>query len=156
VIKGLYETHLPVRDLQRAIVFYEKLGLERVFTTEDVVFFWIKPHVSWLGLWVHEHADLQYHPSTRHLAFEVDYADIKRARDWLLARGIETRGDHGFEGTEPFVRPSQGNVSLYFDDPDGNGIEFICEIDIPASLRDRKAMYVSEFERLAAGSAETR
>lgn len=28
MIKGLYEAHLPVSDLQQSIIFYEKLGLE--------------------------------------------------------------------------------------------------------------------------------
>jgi len=28
LIKDLYEAHLPVKDLNRSITFYEKLGLE--------------------------------------------------------------------------------------------------------------------------------
>lgn len=28
MIKGLYEAHLPVKDLKRSIAFYKKLGLE--------------------------------------------------------------------------------------------------------------------------------
>jgi len=28
MIAGLYEAHLPVKELERSIVFYEELGLE--------------------------------------------------------------------------------------------------------------------------------
>lgn len=148
MIKGLYEAHLPIRDVQRSIAFYEKLGLELWFATDDVAGFWIAPRASWLGLWVHEHAELEYHASTRHVAFEVDYANIKRAREWLLEREIEPVEDAGFEPKEPFVRLRLGTVSLYFKDPDGNSLEFICNVDVPDAFRDRGSMYLSEFEDL--------
>ena len=148
MIRGLYEAHLPVGDLERSIAFYEKLELTRWFATEDVAGFWISEPVSWLGLWVHDHAQLEYHASTRHIAFQVDYEDLKGARAWLLQRGIEPRADAGFEPIEPFIRPRLGVASLYFDDPDGNGLEFICNVDVPPNLRAEKSMYLSEFESL--------
>jgi catechol 2,3-dioxygenase-like lactoylglutathione lyase family enzyme len=153
MIKGLYEAHLPVENLQRSIAFYEKLGLRRWFSVDDVAAFWILERVSWLGLWVHEHAQLEYHASTRHVAFQVDYEDLKRAREWLLRRGIEPVADGGFEPIEPYVRPRLGIATLYFEDPDGNKLEFICNVDVPETLRAEKAMYLSEFELLA-GSQE--
>jgi catechol 2,3-dioxygenase-like lactoylglutathione lyase family enzyme len=127
---------LPVENLQRSIEFYEKLGLRRWFSVDDVAAFWILERVSWLGLWVHEHAQLEYHASTRHVAFQVDPI-----------------ADAGFEPIEPFVRPRLGVASLYFNDPDGNSLEFICNVDVPETLRAEKAMYLSEFELLA-GSQE--
>lgn len=148
MIKGLYEAHLPIRDLQRSIAFYEKLGLQLWFVVDDVAAFWIVPRVSWLGLWVHEYADLDYHPSTRHIAFQVDYPEIKQARSWLLERGIEPRANGRFEPTEPFVRTSYCQASLFFNDPDGNSLEFICNLDVPDALRERPNMYLSEFEEL--------
>ena len=52
LIKGLYEAHLPVKDLNRSITFYEKLGLELSHTYSDhLAFFWLKKGESWLGLW---------------------------------------------------------------------------------------------------------
>lgn len=39
MIKGLYEAHLPVRNLQRSVEFYLKLDLEIAYQSEKVVFF---------------------------------------------------------------------------------------------------------------------
>jgi lactoylglutathione lyase len=43
-IRGLFETHLPVADLQRSVDFYGGvlgLDLARVFPERHVVFYWI-------------------------------------------------------------------------------------------------------------------
>ncbi|WP_353047626.1 MULTISPECIES: hypothetical protein [unclassified Exiguobacterium] len=42
MITGLYEAHLPVKELERSIAFYEKLGLACAFQNERVAFFWIE------------------------------------------------------------------------------------------------------------------
>ncbi|MDF9762102.1 catechol 2,3-dioxygenase-like lactoylglutathione lyase family enzyme [Peribacillus simplex] len=42
MIKGLYEAHLPVSDMQRSIDFYRKLDLELAYQSERVVFFWLE------------------------------------------------------------------------------------------------------------------
>lgn len=39
MIKGLYEGHLPVIDLERSIEFYGKLGLKLYKKYEKVAFF---------------------------------------------------------------------------------------------------------------------
>ena len=52
MIEGLYEAHLPVRDLERSIEFYERLGLQFDHQVEGrLAFLWIKKDKSWLGLW---------------------------------------------------------------------------------------------------------
>ena len=52
MIRGLYEAHLPVRDLKRSIEFYEGLGLQLDHKVEDnLAFLWIEKDKSWLGLW---------------------------------------------------------------------------------------------------------
>jgi hypothetical protein len=54
-ISDLFEAHLTVSDLDRAIAFYgEQLGLPlaRVFPERKVVFFWVgAPGRAMLGLW---------------------------------------------------------------------------------------------------------
>ena len=40
-IKGLYEVHLSVSDLQKSIEFYRKLRLELTYVQEKLGFFWI-------------------------------------------------------------------------------------------------------------------
>lgn len=51
MIKGLYEAHLPVSNLEVSIEFYEKLGLKMAWRDEETVFFWIEEGRSWIGLW---------------------------------------------------------------------------------------------------------
>ncbi|GIM46339.1 hypothetical protein DNHGIG_18880 [Collibacillus ludicampi] len=93
MIKGLYEAHLPVTDLERSIHFYKKLGLELWFQEKDqVAFFWIVPNKSFLGLWKVEKISEEREPSSfpgngRHIAFEVDFEDITKARFGISGTG---------------------------------------------------------------------
>jgi len=42
MILGLYEAHLPIRDLQRSIAFYKGLGLKLDhIVDEKIAFLWI-------------------------------------------------------------------------------------------------------------------
>jgi lactoylglutathione lyase len=54
-IRGLFETHLTVGDLDRSVTFYRDvldLPLARVFPERRVAFFWIgAPGKAMLGLW---------------------------------------------------------------------------------------------------------
>ena len=53
-----------------------------------------------------------------HIAFKVaSHTDLKEAYDTLLANGVEEM--------QLFDHVSQR--SIYFDDPDGNGLEIYCE-----------------------------
>ena len=42
MIRGLYEAHLPVRNLKVSIPFYESLGLKLYKRGDNIAFFWIK------------------------------------------------------------------------------------------------------------------
>jgi predicted lactoylglutathione lyase len=70
MIKGLFEAHLPVSDLEVSIEFYKKLGLEFAYRDEETAFFWIERGMSWLGLWEGKEVQTPYHPSLRHIAFQ--------------------------------------------------------------------------------------
>ena len=149
MIKGLYEAHLPVRDLNRSIEFYEGLGLEFDHRVEDsLAFLWIEKDKSWLGLWETEKVEVEYHPSIRHIAFEVSLDGLKGSVAWLKNKGYEPREAFGFEPIEPFVMPHKdyAHVKIHFNDPDGNSLEFICKIDNPQGIMKR--MYLSEWERV--------
>ncbi len=64
MINGLYEAHLPVRNLKQSIAFYEGLGLTLDHIIDDrLAFLWIIKEESWLGLWVADQVELDYHPS---------------------------------------------------------------------------------------------
>lgn len=149
MIKGLYEAHLPVRDLNRSIEFYEGLGLELDHKVEDsLAFLWIEKDKSWLGLWETEKVEVEYHPSLRHIAFEVSLSGLKDSVAWLMNKGYEPREAFGFEPIEPFVMPHKeyAHAKIHFNDPDGNSLEFICKMDNPKGIMKR--MYLSEWERL--------
>ncbi|MCM3759007.1 VOC family protein [Sporosarcina aquimarina] len=150
MIKGLYEAHLPVSDLNKAIQFYE--GLELVLDhkiEERLAFLWIEKDKSWLGLWNTDKVEVEYHPSIRHIAFEVSLESLKDSVNWLTKKGYTPRKAFGFEPTEPFVMPNDGfgHAKIHFNDPDGNSLEFICKINNPKNIS--KTMYLSEWEKIS-------
>ncbi|WP_288243326.1 VOC family protein [uncultured Chryseobacterium sp.] len=75
MIKGLYETHIQVSNLENAIVFYtEGLGLKLAHQDKDrrIAFLWVgKDKEFMLGLW-EQKENLQ----ARHFAFTADKEDI--------------------------------------------------------------------------------
>lgn len=149
MIKGLYEAHLPVRDLDRSIKFYEDLGLEFDHRIDDrLAFLWIEKDKSWMGLWQTEKVEIEYHPSIRHLAFEVTIEDLKKSVSWLVEKGCSPREAFGFQPFEPFVMPHghYAHAKIHFNDLDGNSLEFISKIDNPKRLDER--MYLSDWEDL--------
>ncbi|WP_067844363.1 VOC family protein [Amphibacillus sediminis] len=149
MILGLYEAHLPVSDLKRSIAYYTKLGLTFSHSHDDkLAFFWIEKNKSWLGLWETDKVELEYHPSIRHIAFEVSLDGLKEAILWLNERGYEAREAFGFEPIEPFVMAHHGiaHAKIHFNDPDGNSLEFICKLPNPKNIT--KQMYLSEWEKL--------
>lgn len=150
MIKGLYEAHLPVSNLQASISFYKKLGLTLTREPQEhdkVAFFWIDPGRSWIGLWENEQAvKTPYHPSLRHIAFEVSLEDLKNAKTHLHSLGIELREDFGFAPIEPIVMPRDGHAMVYFNDPDGNSIELICKLN--KTSQQHEMMYLSDWEKI--------
>ncbi|MEH6945288.1 VOC family protein [Bacillus sp. JJ722] len=133
MIKGIYEAHLPVRNLRESIEFYKKLDLEIAYQSEKLVFFWIKKGSSWLGLWETDKVDTPYHPSLRHIALHIDIEDMESAKDWLQQKGIEVTTNFGFTPeNQPLVLPNNPNAhaAIYFKDPDGNSLELIAPLRI--------------------------
>lgn len=148
MIKGLYEAHLPVHNLETSIPFYESLGLKLFKRYEDTAFFWIVEEQSWLGLWEGEEYKTPYHPSLRHIAFQVDFEFLHASIQWLKDRNIEPVPFGNRTTTEPFVRPNQGNASVYFKDPDHNSIEFISFVHVPDELKHMtEKLYLEEWNQ---------
>lgn len=129
MIKGLYETHLLVENLERSIDFYKNvLGLEFALLEEKrrIAFFWIgKPKEYMLGLWEKPKADSDsYQNEIRHFAFRSDVEDVLyKSVDWLKERNLQP---YNFlkDGTDrPMVFAWMPAVAIYFNDPDGNVLE---------------------------------
>ncbi|KOS60412.1 VOC family protein [Lysinibacillus agricola] len=149
MIKGLYEAHLPVSNLENSVEFYKKLGLKLASKKGKVAFFWIVKGESWLGLWENDTVQLKYHPSIRHLAFKIDEEDFEHAKEWLNSIGIEIRTEFGLTAEhQPLVLSNHphAHAALYFSDPDGNSLELITPLRLD-DVEDFNEMSLEEWRK---------
>lgn len=125
MIKGLYETHIQVSNLENAINFYtEVLGLKLAHQDENrrIAFLWVgKDRDFMLGLW-EQKENLQ----TRHFAFRVDKEDLLNTSVEFLKNKDLIPYNFLKNGSEkPMVFAWMPALAIYFNDPDGNQLEFI-------------------------------
>jgi lactoylglutathione lyase len=129
-IRGLFETHLTVSNLQCSIDFYRYVvGLELALEVSErnAAFFWIGDSKrSMLGLWSFGTAPLGL---TLHVAFEVTIDDLLDAPMLLKAQGITPISLFGLETTKPSVIGWMPAASLYFRDLDGHLIEYLTMLE---------------------------
>ena len=126
MIKGLYETHLFVENLENSIDFYSnKMELEQCRFNDErrTAFFWVgKTKQFMLGLWEKPKEQIDI----RHFAFECEPDWIENESvNYLKSRNIKYWNflNDGTEGPMVFVwMPA---ISIYFNDPDGHELEFI-------------------------------
>jgi lactoylglutathione lyase len=132
VIRGLFETHLTVSNLERSVEFYRDvlhLPLAHVVADRRVAFFWIgAPGKAMLGLWETGSAPQKM---SLHLAFEVGIDDVLASPEELRQSGVAPLDFHGQPTTEPFVLAWMPAVAVYFHDPDGNLLEFLAMLPEP-------------------------
>lgn len=131
MIRGLFETHLHVRDLERSADFYEQvLGLQVGYTdnARRVRFYWLGARgQAMLGLWEKPAEQIV----KQHFAFATTTTEMKHAVQYLKDRGLAIR-NFLEDGTErPFVFAWMPAVSIYFSDPDGHSLEFISMLPDP-------------------------
>jgi len=50
--------------------------------------------------WTTDKVNTPYHPSLRHVAFQIDRKDMENVKHWLEERGIAIKTDFGFSGEE--------------------------------------------------------
>jgi len=121
-IRGLFETHLTVRDLDRSIRFYRDvlhLPLAHVVPERDVAFFWIgAPGRAMLGVWAIHTVPIALR---LHFALEVALDDLLTAPTRLRSAGVVPRDG----ADEPVVLGWMPAAAVYFDDPDGHSVELI-------------------------------
>jgi len=139
---GLYEVHLPVTDMDRAIDFYVgKLAFEMGFGGKgesSALLLYTDGETRWmLGLFrvntvVHRHA------AEYHVSFRVAEEDVDRMIPYLRERGIEpvhppTAPVQG-PMYEPIVHGWMPAAAVFFKDPDGHLLELIAELtDAPSA-----------------------
>ena len=125
-IRGLFESHLTVRDLDRSRRFFEDvLGLELAaeFPKRKAAFYWIGGRgESMLGLW--EVGEMPQRMNL-HVAFRIELSELLAAPQSLLLANVTPRDFEGNATDEPMVLAWMPAASLYFHDPDGNLLEFL-------------------------------
>lgn len=129
MITGLYETHIQVTDLEKSVTFYtEVLGLTFAHRdeTRPIVFLWIGEHKAYmLGLWETKQ-DFQ----TSHFAFRSTIEDIlKHAEKYLHDRQLAPYNFLKDGSEKPMVFCWMPALAIYFNDPDGNQLEFIALLE---------------------------
>lgn len=130
MIKGLFETHLFVEDLERSIDFYKNiLGLTECGYNDErrIAFFWIgEPKGAMLGLWEKPKEEIDI----RHFAFRCEVDDVlNKAVDFLKARKLQPYNFLKDGNKKPMVFAWMPAVAIYFKDPDGHDLEFIAILE---------------------------
>lgn len=125
-IDGLFETHLTVSSLERAVEFYRDilgLSVASIFESRRVAFFWLGASgKTMLGLW--ETGTIPQ-KMVLHTAFTVSIEAMREAVGALKKAGIAPLDFQGKPTSEPVVLCWMPAASLYFQDPDGNLLEFL-------------------------------
>jgi lactoylglutathione lyase len=125
-VHGLFEAHLVVTDLDKAIAFYRDvvgLRLAHVESARQAAFFWIGPAGNtMLGLWSAGPAPQRV---TSHTAFRVSLADVLAAAGALRATGVTPLDFEGRPTDQPIVFAWMPAASVFFRDPDGHLLEYI-------------------------------
>ena len=129
-IKGLYETHLFVKNLGVSVDFYQNiLGLTLCHRDENrkIAFFWVgKPKEAMLGLWEMPKEKIE----KRHFAFRCEKEDIlKKAVPFLEAHQLKPYNFLNDGTHRPMVFAWMPALALYFTDPDGHELEFIAILE---------------------------
>jgi len=131
-VRSLFEAHLPVADVARAVRFYrDVVGLEVAHddAQRGVAFLWAgEPGGAMLGLWSLGTAPI----GTRlHVAFAVELDEVRRAPRALAAAGVTPLSFFGEASDEPSVIGWMPAAAVYFHDPHGHMLEYLAMLDDP-------------------------
>jgi lactoylglutathione lyase len=142
ILRGIYETHVEVSELERSIEYYRSLGLAlgSIDSKRRAAFLYLYGEQTYMvGLWEKS----QVYP--RHFAFRVHEADADGMFAFLEQRGI--RPAFGF--SEVMASPRGPHAHVYFHDPDGNELELVAKLtDTPRPELDVRWLPLSEWRAM--------
>ena len=126
MIKGLFETHIDVENLEASVDFYKNvMGLTPCYLDDSgrIAFFWVgPPKGAMLGLWEKPKEQI----CVRHFAFSSDEDDIlNKSVSFLQQHNLKPYNFLKSDDLAPMVFAWMPAVAIYFNDPDGNVLEFI-------------------------------
>lgn len=131
-VRGLFEAHLPVADIPRAIAFYrDVVGLELAYEVPDrgAAFLWVgEPGGAMLGLWSLGTAPMGMR---LHVAFAVGLDELLSAPAALASAGVQPLSFFGEDADEPSVIGWMPAAAVYFRDPDDHQLEYLAMLDGP-------------------------
>jgi lactoylglutathione lyase len=151
VIRSLFKTYLLVRDMDRAVEFYRRLGLRLAYRYADGsrAFLWVDAaSTQCIALRL---VDERRPFARRHVAFGVALSDLQRAEAWLAERTLHPIADWGLDPIEPIVNNWVPAAALSFEDPDGNHVELSAPLDGPPIPGLAETLYLSDWERCRSG-----
>ena len=129
-VRGLFETHLTVSDMERSVAFYrDVVGLEVALELPErgAVFHWVgRPGQAMLGLWSIGSAPMNMQ---LHIAFEMDLEDVLAAPSRLRADGVEPLSFFGEPAEEPSYIGWMPAAAVYFRDPSAHMLEYLAMLD---------------------------
>lgn len=124
-VRDLFETHLMVADVDRAIGFYRDvigLRLAHVTPARHAAFFWVgEGGQAMLGLWTTSGPQIL----RLHTAFHTELTDVIAAPSALRSAGITPLDFDGRPTDQPVVLAWMPAAAVFFHDPDGNLLEYI-------------------------------
>lgn len=129
-VRGLFETHLTVRDVPRSVAFYRDvvgLPLALDLPERNAAFMWIGGRGrSMLGLWG---IGSSVNSLVLHIAFDVALEDVVAAPERLRRHGVTPLSFFGRQTSEPDVLAWMPAAAVYFEDPDGHLLEYLTMLD---------------------------
>jgi lactoylglutathione lyase len=131
-VGGLFEAHLTVSDVDRAVTFYrDMVGLPVALELpgRQAAFHWIgAPGEAMLGLWSLGSMPMAL---SLHVAFRASLPEVLGACGRLRGLGVTPLSFFTEETDEPSVIGWMPAAAVYFRDPDGHLLEYLAMLDEP-------------------------